>query len=75
VGVKVNMQQPPEHSSRLLGQLAERLRNLHCSLRTEVACVYTGPGGLSLTADHFVCKGARFTGPFLASTTLVASDN
>lgn len=40
MGVKVNMQQPPEHSSRLRGQLAGRLRNLHCSLRTEAACVY-----------------------------------
>jgi hypothetical protein len=38
--VKVDLQQPFKRSSRLLGQLVERLRYFHYSLRTEEASVY-----------------------------------
>ena len=37
---KVDTQQAPGRSSRLLGQLIERLRYLHYSIRTEEAYVY-----------------------------------
>lgn len=36
----MDMQHPPRQSPRLLGQLVERLRYLHYSLRTEEAYVY-----------------------------------